>query len=57
MCEQKVIESYQAGIISLGKLSELLVKDPISMQEYLNKIGVKISVQSERDIFQDASNA
>lgn len=51
------LESYQAGFISLGKLSEVLGLDPVSTRLYLRKAGIPSQSSSIADVVQDAVNA
>lgn len=51
------LEAYKEGLISLGKLSEVLGMDIISARRYLKKQGIRILMQKPSDVLQDAVNA
>ncbi|MBI1811454.1 MAG: UPF0175 family protein, partial [Nitrospirae bacterium] len=51
------IESYKEGLISLGKLSEVLGVDVVSARLYLKKQGIRIMTQKPSEVLQDALNA
>lgn len=51
------LESYQAGFVSLGKLSEVLGLDPVSTRLYLRKAGFPRLSSTVDDVIQDAVNA
>jgi predicted HTH domain antitoxin len=50
------IESYREGLISLGKLSEVLGLDPVSARTYLKDVGVALQVQDVTEVTRDADN-
>ncbi len=54
---ETAIAAYREGFISLGKTAEVLGLDPISARDYLNKAGVPLQVQDERDVADDAAHA
>lgn len=51
------IESYKEGLISLGKLSEVLGVDVVSARLYLKKQGIRIMTQKPSEVLQDVLNA
>ncbi len=51
------IDAYKEGIISLGKLSEILGVDVVSTRLYLKEHRIPIKVQEPYEIKQDAMNA
>ena len=51
------LEAYREGLISLGKLSEVLGIDVVSARLYLKKHGVRIMLQKQSEILEDAVNA
>jgi len=51
------LHAYQEGLISLGKLSEILGVDPISARLYLKQHKIAIRVQDAGDIAKDLRNA
>ncbi|MBI5196638.1 MAG: UPF0175 family protein [Nitrospirae bacterium] len=51
------LNAYKEGLISIGKLSEILGLDLISTRRYLKEHGIAIGIQALADIKQDAVNA
>lgn len=51
------IEAYKEGLISLGKLSEVLGIDVVSARLYLKKRGIRIMSQKQPEVLRDALNA
>jgi len=51
------LEAYREGLISLGKLSEVLGIDVVSARLYLMKRSIRIMLQKQPEILQDAVNA
>ncbi|MCX5809689.1 MAG: UPF0175 family protein [Proteobacteria bacterium] len=51
------IEAYKEGFISLGKLSEILGIDVVSLRVYLKDHGISINMQESSEIMQDMLNA
>jgi len=51
------LEAYKEGLISLGKLSEILGMDIVSTRLYLKKQGIRILMQNPSDVVRDAVNA
>jgi len=51
------LEAYKEGLISLGKLSEVLGVDVVSARLYLKKKGMRIATQKQSEVLQDALNA
>jgi len=51
------LEAYKEGLISLGKLSEVLGVDVVSARLYLKKHGIRIMLQKQSEILQDTVNA
>jgi predicted HTH domain antitoxin len=55
--KQVALRAYQEGLISLGKLSEVLGIDPISARLYLKGHHISLNVQDFTDISQDVADA
>ena len=55
--KQIAINAYREGLISLGKLVEVLGVDPVSARIYLKEHGISVQAQELKDIAQDAANA
>lgn len=51
------LDSYREGLISLGKVAEILGLDPVSARRYLKKHGIPIQSQDLPEIRKDADNA
>lgn len=51
------LDAYQEGLISLGKLSEILGIDAVSTRLYLREQKIPLKVQKQHEIEQDAVNA
>jgi predicted HTH domain antitoxin len=51
------LDSYREGLISLGKVAEILGLDPVSARSYLKKQGIPIQAQGMMEIREDALNA
>ena len=51
------IEAYKEGILSLGRLSEILGMDPVSTRDYLLEKGIPLQVQNHENIMKDIKNA
>jgi len=51
------VRAYQEGLISLGKVAEVLGVDPISARRYLKVRGIKLQTQDLGDISRDEMNA
>ncbi|MBI4687114.1 MAG: UPF0175 family protein [Nitrospirae bacterium] len=51
------IDAYREGLISLGKLSEILGIDAVSTRLYLREHRIPLKTQELREIKQDAVNA
>jgi predicted HTH domain antitoxin len=51
------LNAYREGLISLGKLAEVLGLDPVSARLYLKAQGIPLGVQDRRDLDGDAVNA
>jgi|APFre7841882590_1041340.scaffolds.fasta_scaffold103457_2 predicted HTH domain antitoxin len=54
---QVALNAYQEGLISLGKLSEVLGVDPLSARLYLKEQHIPLQVQDLKDISRDAADA
>ncbi len=54
---ETAISAYREGLISLGKLAEVLGLDPVSARLYLKEKGIKLNTQGRRDLADDAANA
>lgn len=51
------IEAYQEGLISIGKLSEILGLDPVSTRNYLKGKRIKLQAQDKKELLRDTVNA
>jgi predicted HTH domain antitoxin len=51
------LSAYQEGLISLGKLAEVLGLDPISARKYLRRHGVAVLSQDVKEADLDSGNA
>lgn len=51
------LDAYQEGIISLGKLSEILGLDIVSARYYLKEKNIPLKIQDYQEIARDAVNA
>lgn len=51
------LKAYQEGLISLGKLAEVLGLDPLSARLYLQERKISLRVQDLEDIRRDAAHA
>ncbi|MCX6560712.1 MAG: UPF0175 family protein [Candidatus Aminicenantes bacterium] len=51
------LNAYREGLISLGKLAEVIGLDPVSARLYLRERGIPQRVQDIEDIRRDAENA
>jgi predicted HTH domain antitoxin len=51
------LESYKEGFISIGKLSEILGIDPVSVRLYLKEKGIPLKTQEKEEILRDIVNA
>lgn len=54
---ETAIGAYQEGLISLGKLAEVLGLDPISVRMYLRERNIPLRVQEIENVRLDAENA
>ncbi|MCX7975227.1 MAG: UPF0175 family protein [Candidatus Aminicenantes bacterium] len=54
---QVALSAYKEGLISLGKLAEVLGLDPVSTRIYLKEMNIPVLVQDQAEIAQDAKNA
>lgn len=54
---ETAMNAYREGLISLGKLAEVLGLDPVSVRLYLKERGVPLGVQDRGDFDGDAANA
>lgn len=55
--KQVAISAYQEGLISLGKLAEVLGIDPVSARIYLKEHRILLQVQDLEEIKRDTTNA
>jgi predicted HTH domain antitoxin len=55
--KQTALNAYGEGLISLGKLAEILGLDPVSARLYLKDLGIPLQVQDRRGAVGDAANA
>jgi len=51
------IEAYKEGLISIGKLSEILGLDPVSTRNYLKSKSIKLTAQDKKELLRDIVNA
>ncbi len=51
------IDAYREGLVSLGKLAEVLGLDPVSARLYLKGKGIALMVQDRAELDSDAANA
>ena len=51
------LDSYREGLISLGKVAEILGLDPVSARRYLKEKGIPIRSQDLPEIQKDTDNA
>jgi predicted HTH domain antitoxin len=55
--KQTALNAYGEGLISLGKLAEILGLDPVSTRLYLKDLGIPLQVQDRRGAAGDAADA
>jgi predicted HTH domain antitoxin len=55
--KQTALNAYGEGLISLGKLAEILGLDPVSTWLYLKDLGIPLQVQDRRGVAGDAADA
>ena len=51
------LDAYREGLISLGKLAEVLGLDPVSARLYLKGQGIALMAQDAAELAGDAANA
>ena len=51
------MEAYKEGLLSLGRLAEVLGMDPVSTRDYLLENGIPLRSQDYEDILKDIMNA
>lgn len=51
------LEAYKEGLMSLGRLAEILGLNPVSTRDYLFEKGIAIEAQDYKDILKDIKNA
>ena len=51
------VEAYKEGLISIGKLSEILGLDPVSTRRYLKGKSIKLQAQDKKELLRDTANA
>ena len=51
------LEAYNEGLLSLGRLAEVLGMDPVSTRDYLLENGISLQSQDYEDILKDITNA
>ena len=54
---QVALNAYQEGLISIGKLAEVLGLDPLSIRNYLSEKGINIPTLDQKELTQDIENA
>ena len=50
-------EAYKEGLLSLGRVAEVLGMDPVSTRDYLLEKGIPLRSQDHEDILKDITNA
>jgi predicted HTH domain antitoxin len=55
--KQTALNAYGEGLVSLGKLAEILGLDPVSARLYLRDLGVPLQVQDRSGAAGDAADA
>ena len=55
--KQTALNAYGEGLVSLGKLAEILGLDPVSARLYLKDLGIPLQVQDRSGAVGDAANA
>jgi len=55
--KQTALNAYGEGLISLGKLAEILGLDPVSARLYLKDLGIPLQVQDRSGAVDDAADA
>lgn len=55
--KQTALNAYGEGLVSLGKLAEILGLDPVSARLYLKDLGVPLQVQDRSGAAGDAVDA
>jgi predicted HTH domain antitoxin len=55
--KQTALNAYGEGLISLGKLAEILGLDPVSARLYLKDLGIPLQVQDRSGADGDAADA
>jgi predicted HTH domain antitoxin len=55
--KQTALNAYGEGLISLGKLAEILGLDPVSARLYLRDLGIPLQVQDRSGAAGDAVDA
>jgi predicted HTH domain antitoxin len=55
--KQTALDAYGEGLISLGKLAEILGLDPVSARLYLKDLGIPLQVQDRSGVARDAADA
>jgi predicted HTH domain antitoxin len=55
--KQTALNADGEGLISLGKLAEILGLDPVSTRPYLKDLGIPLQVQDRRGAAGDAADA
>jgi len=55
--KQTALNAYGEGLISLGKLAEILGLDPVSARLYLKDLGIPLQVQDRSGAAGDAADA
>ena len=55
--KQTALNAYGEGLVSLGKLAEILGLDPVSARLYLKDLGIPLQVQDRSGAAGDAADA
>jgi predicted HTH domain antitoxin len=51
------LDAYREGLISLGKLAEVLGLDPVTARLYLGERGIPLKTQDRGELDEDAAHA
>lgn len=51
------LDAYKEGLISIGKLAEILGVDVLTARRYLREKGIPVNIQSVSEAAQDAAHA
>lgn len=54
---ETAVRAYEEGLVSLGRLAEVLGLDPVSTRFYLKERGIRLKTQDISEVIRDAANA